>query len=95
MTGVSKLIIIIDLNTNGGLHPCRALAHVIRHPASDHMDDIGLGQHYENIHTRVTVKSLREYRPPPSQHNVPQTHGPFLASQGLTLFHALIQERRR
>lgn len=43
------------------LHPFRALAHVIRHPASDHTDDIGLGQHYENIQTRVTIKSLRKY----------------------------------
>lgn len=39
-------------------NPCRALAHVIRHPASEHGDEVGLGQHYENIHTRVTVKSL-------------------------------------
>lgn len=66
------------LLSDAALHPCRALAHVIRHPASDHMDDIGLGQHYENIHTRVMVKSLREYRPPPSEHNFPQTPGPFL-----------------
>lgn len=43
------------------LHPSRALAHVIRHPAPEHVDDIGLGQHYENIQTRVTVKSLRKY----------------------------------
>lgn len=39
----------------------RALAHVIRHPASEHTDDIGIGHHYENIQTRVTVKSLRKY----------------------------------
>ena len=39
----------------------RALAHVIRHPATEHSDDIGLGQHYENIQTRVTVNSLRKY----------------------------------
>ena len=43
------------------LHLSRALAHVIRHPASEHTDDIGLGQHYENIQTRVTVNSLRKY----------------------------------
>ncbi|XP_040047372.2 protein shisa-9B isoform X1 [Gasterosteus aculeatus] len=36
----------------------RALAHVIRHPASEHTDDIGLGQHYENMQTRVSANSL-------------------------------------
>lgn len=39
----------------------RALAHVIRHPASEHTDDIGLGQHYENMQTRVSANSLRKY----------------------------------
>lgn len=35
-------------------HLFRALAHVIRHPPSEHADDIGLNQHYENIQTRLS-----------------------------------------
>ncbi|CAG12213.1 unnamed protein product [Tetraodon nigroviridis] len=65
--GVVAIMALIGIFTKLGLEKThrpqrenmsRALAHVIRHPASDHTDDIGLAQHYENIHTRVTVKSL-------------------------------------
>lgn len=45
------------------LHVFRAFAEVIRHPASEDVDDMRLGQPYENIQTRVTVNSLREYGP--------------------------------
>ncbi|XP_075894928.1 protein shisa-9B isoform X2 [Nelusetta ayraudi] len=65
--GVVAIVALIGIFTKLGLEKShrpnrenmsRALAHVIRHPASEHGDEIGLGQHYENIHTRVTVKSL-------------------------------------
>ncbi|XP_051244389.1 protein shisa-9B [Dicentrarchus labrax] len=65
--GVVAIMALIGIFTKLGLEKThrphrenmsRALAHVIRHPASEHTDDIGLGQHYENIQTRVTVNSL-------------------------------------
>ncbi|XP_059203244.1 protein shisa-9B [Centropristis striata] len=65
--GVVAIMALIGIFTKLGLEKThrphrenmsRALAHVIRHPASEHNDDIGLGQHYENIQTRVTVNSL-------------------------------------
>ncbi|KAE8283358.1 Protein shisa-9B Precursor [Larimichthys crocea] len=65
--GVVAIMALIGIFTKLGLEKShrphrenmsRALAHVIRHPASEHTDDIGLGQHYENIETRVTVNSL-------------------------------------
>ncbi|XP_029292662.1 protein shisa-9B [Cottoperca gobio] len=65
--GVVAIIALIGIFTKLGLEKThrphrdnmsRALAHVIRHPASEHTDDIGLGQHYENIQTRVTLNSL-------------------------------------
>ncbi|XP_054616198.1 protein shisa-9B isoform X2 [Dunckerocampus dactyliophorus] len=36
----------------------RALAQVIRHPASEHTDEMSLGLHYENMQTRVAINSL-------------------------------------
>ncbi|XP_031168862.1 protein shisa-9B [Sander lucioperca] len=65
--GVVAIMALIGIFTKLGLEKMhrphrenmsRALAHVIRHPASEHTDDIGLGQHYENIQTRVTVNSF-------------------------------------
>ncbi|KAM8725055.1 protein shisa-9B isoform X1 [Acanthopagrus latus] len=65
--GVVAIMALIGIFTKLGLEKShrphrenmsRALAHVIRHPASEHTDDIGLGQHYENIQTRLTVNSL-------------------------------------
>ncbi|XP_026181952.1 protein shisa-9B [Mastacembelus armatus] len=65
--GVVAIMALIGIFTKLGLEKThrphrenmsRALAHVIRHPASEHTDDIGLSQHYENIQTRVTVNSL-------------------------------------
>ncbi|KAL7377753.1 hypothetical protein ABVT39_003906 [Epinephelus coioides] len=65
--GVVAIMALIGIFTKLGLEKThrphrenmsRALAHVIRHPASEHTDDIGLGQHYENIQTRVTINSL-------------------------------------
>ncbi|XP_070780035.1 protein shisa-9B [Enoplosus armatus] len=65
--GVVAIMALIGIFTKLGLEKThrphrenmsRALAHVIRHPATEHTDDIGLGQHYENIQTRVTVNSL-------------------------------------
>ncbi|XP_070704775.1 protein shisa-9B [Pempheris klunzingeri] len=65
--GVVAIMALIGIFTKLGLEKThrphrenmsRALAHVIRHPASEHTDDIGLGQHYENIETRVTLNSL-------------------------------------
>ncbi|XP_054464252.1 protein shisa-9B isoform X1 [Anoplopoma fimbria] len=65
--GVVAILALIGIFTKLGLEKThrphrenmsRALAHVIRHPASEHTDDIGLGPHYENIQTRLTVNSL-------------------------------------
>ncbi|XP_032394132.1 protein shisa-9B [Etheostoma spectabile] len=65
--GVVAIIALIGIFTKLGLEKMhrphrenmsRALAHVIRHPASEHMDDNELGPHYENIQTRITVNSL-------------------------------------
>ncbi|XP_068613779.1 protein shisa-9B-like [Brachionichthys hirsutus] len=65
--GVVAIMALIGIFTKLGLEKThrpqrenmsRALAHVIRHPASEHMDDIGLGQHYENIQTNVVAQSL-------------------------------------
>ncbi|KAK2833240.1 hypothetical protein Q5P01_017129 [Channa striata] len=65
--GVVAIMALIGIFTKLGLEKThrpdrdnmsRALAHVIRHPATEHADNIGLGQPYENIQTRVTVNSL-------------------------------------
>ncbi|KAL3053294.1 hypothetical protein OYC64_005766 [Pagothenia borchgrevinki] len=65
--GVVAILALIGIFTKLGLEKShrphrenmsRTLAHVIRHPASEHTDEIGLGQHYENIQTRVTLNSL-------------------------------------
>ncbi|KAF3699997.1 Protein shisa-9B Precursor [Channa argus] len=65
--GVVAIMALIGIFTKLGLEKThrpegenmsRALAHVIRHPATEHTDNIGLGQPYENIQTRVTVNSL-------------------------------------
>lgn len=65
--GVVAIMALIGIFTKLGLEKThrphrenmsRALAHVIRHPASEHTDDIGLGHHYENMQTRLTVNSL-------------------------------------
>ncbi|KAM8844092.1 protein shisa-9B [Spinachia spinachia] len=74
--GVVAIMALVGIFTKLGLekthrphreHVSRALAHVIRHPASEHTDDIGLGQHYENIQTRVSANSLHS-----SQNNMAQ-----------------------
>ncbi|XP_022595491.1 protein shisa-9B-like isoform X1 [Seriola lalandi dorsalis] len=76
--GVVAIMALIGIFTKLGLEKThrphrenmsRALAHVIRHPATEHTDDIGLGQHYENIQTRVTVNSLHSNQ----MNNVVQT----------------------
>ncbi|XP_040919237.1 protein shisa-9B [Toxotes jaculatrix] len=76
--GVVAIMALIGIFTKLGLEKThrphrenmsRALAHVIRHPASEHTDEIGLGQHYENIQTRVTVNSLHSNQ----MNNVVQT----------------------
>ncbi|KAF7659042.1 hypothetical protein LDENG_00004260 [Lucifuga dentata] len=66
--GVVAIMALVGIFTKLGLEKThrpnrenmsRALAHVIRHPASAHTDDNGMhGQHYQNIHTRVTVNSV-------------------------------------
>uniref|UniRef100_A0A3P8SVU5 Shisa family member 9b n=1 Tax=Amphiprion percula TaxID=161767 RepID=A0A3P8SVU5_AMPPE len=67
--GVVAIMALIGIFTKLGLEKThrpnrenmsRALAHVIRHPASEHTDDIGLGQHYENIQTRVTLNNSNQ-----------------------------------
>lgn len=75
------------------LHVHRALAHVIRHPASEHTDDIGLGQHYENIQTRITVNSLRKYCDL-KQHTAPHTprHTPTHIHMREQSVHALVSK---
>ncbi|XP_041851675.1 protein shisa-9B [Melanotaenia boesemani] len=65
--GVVAIMALIGIFTKLGLEKThrphrenmsRALAHVIRHPASDHTDDIGLSQQYENIQTGLTLNSF-------------------------------------
>uniref|UniRef100_A0A669B182 Insulin like growth factor binding protein acid labile subunit n=1 Tax=Oreochromis niloticus TaxID=8128 RepID=A0A669B182_ORENI len=65
--GVVAIMALIGIFTKLGLEKTqrphrenmsRALAHVIRHPASEHTDDAGLSQHYENIQTRLTANSF-------------------------------------
>ncbi|XP_028268759.1 protein shisa-9B isoform X2 [Parambassis ranga] len=82
--GVVAIMALIGIFTKLGLEKThrphrenmsRALAHVIRHPASEHTDDLGLGPHYENIQTRVTVNSFHSSQ----MNNAPQT--PTLISQ--------------
>ncbi|XP_054596111.2 protein shisa-9B isoform X2 [Nothobranchius furzeri] len=67
--GVVAIMALIGIFTKLGLEKThrpnrdnmsRALAHVIRHPASEHTDDLGLNQHYENIHTRLMLDSFPE-----------------------------------
>uniref|UniRef100_A0A3B5BAH3 Protein shisa-9B-like n=1 Tax=Stegastes partitus TaxID=144197 RepID=A0A3B5BAH3_9TELE len=67
--GVVAIMALIGIFTKLGLEKThrphrenmsRALAHVIRHPTSEHSDDIGLGQHYENIQTRVTLNNSNQ-----------------------------------
>ncbi|XP_061838222.1 protein shisa-9B [Nerophis lumbriciformis] len=36
----------------------RAMAQVIRHPTSEHTDEMSLGLHYENIQTRMAINSF-------------------------------------
>uniref|UniRef100_A0A3Q3KJV7 Shisa N-terminal domain-containing protein n=1 Tax=Monopterus albus TaxID=43700 RepID=A0A3Q3KJV7_MONAL len=76
--GVVAIMALIGIFTKLGLEKThrphrdnmsRALAHVIRHPAPEQMDDLGLGQHYENIQTRVTINSLQSNQ----MNNVVQT----------------------
>ncbi|CAG5897961.1 protein shisa-9B [Menidia menidia] len=65
--GVVAMMALIGIFTKLGLEKThrphrenmsRALAHVIRHPASDQTEDIGLSQQYENIQTRLTLNSF-------------------------------------
>ncbi|XP_028311276.1 protein shisa-9B isoform X2 [Gouania willdenowi] len=65
--GVVAILALIGIFTKLGLEKThrphtenvsRALAQVIRHPASEQSDEIGFSQHYENIQTRVTVNSF-------------------------------------
>ncbi|XP_017284793.1 protein shisa-9B [Kryptolebias marmoratus] len=65
--GVVAIMALIGIFTKLGLEKThrpnrdnmsRALAHVIRHPPSEHPDDIGLNQHYENIQTTLSLDSF-------------------------------------
>ncbi|XP_072224648.1 protein shisa-9B [Leuresthes tenuis] len=82
--GVVAIMALIGIFTKLGLEKThrphrenmsRALAHVIRHPASDHTEDIGLSQQYENIQTRLTLNSFHNNQ----MNNVAQS--PTLISQ--------------
>ncbi|KAF7225668.1 protein shisa-9B isoform X1 [Nothobranchius furzeri] len=82
--GVVAIMALIGIFTKLGLEKThrpnrdnmsRALAHVIRHPASEHTDDLGLNQHYENIHTRLMLDSFHNTQ----MNNVAQS--PSLVSQ--------------
>ncbi|XP_029013746.1 protein shisa-9B isoform X2 [Betta splendens] len=75
--GVVAIMALIGIFTKLGLektqrphrdNTSRAFAEVIRHPASE-LDDVRLGQPYENIQTRVTVNSLHSNQ----MNNVVQT----------------------
>ncbi|XP_068193741.1 protein shisa-9B [Antennarius striatus] len=74
--GVVAIMALIGIFTKLGLEKThrpqrenmsRAVAHVIRHPVSQH--DIGLGQHYENRQTSVPVESLHSNQ----MNNIAQT----------------------
>ncbi|XP_005796851.1 protein shisa-9B-like [Xiphophorus maculatus] len=65
--GVVAIMALIGIFTKLGLEKThrpnrdnmsRALAHVIRHPASEDTDDIGLSQHYENLQTRLALDNF-------------------------------------
>ncbi|XP_071374779.1 protein shisa-9B [Centroberyx affinis] len=66
--GVVAIMALVGIFTKLGLEKThrphrenmsRALAQVIRHPAPEQTDDIGMhGQHYENIQARATLNSL-------------------------------------
>ncbi|XP_053708232.1 protein shisa-9B [Synchiropus splendidus] len=65
--GVVAIMALIGIFTKLGLEKSnrlqrenvsRTLAHVIRHPASEHTDEIGLGQQYENLNPELAVNSL-------------------------------------
>ncbi|XP_051904300.1 protein shisa-9B isoform X2 [Hippocampus zosterae] len=65
--GLVAIMALIGIFTKLGLEKTQrpnqenmpqALAHVTRHPASEHPDEISLGLHYENMQTRVAINSL-------------------------------------
>ncbi|XP_057717390.1 protein shisa-9B isoform X2 [Corythoichthys intestinalis] len=65
--GLVAIVALIGIFTKLGLEKMqrpdrenmsRTLAHVIRHPAPQHMDEMNLGLHYENLQTRVAINSL-------------------------------------
>ncbi|XP_004071644.1 protein shisa-9B-like isoform X1 [Oryzias latipes] len=65
--GIVAIVALIGIFTKLGLEKThrphrenmsRALAHVIRHPASEHADILGLNQHYENIQAELSLTSF-------------------------------------
>ncbi|XP_061703368.1 protein shisa-9B isoform X1 [Syngnathoides biaculeatus] len=69
--GLVAIVALIGIFTKLGLEKTqrpnrnnmpRTLAHVIRHPASEHIDEMSLGLHYENMQTRVAINSLHSHQ---------------------------------
>ncbi|XP_061606374.1 LOW QUALITY PROTEIN: protein shisa-9B [Phyllopteryx taeniolatus] len=69
--GLVAIVALIGIFTKLGLEKTqrlnrdnmpRTLAHVIRHPASEHTDEMSLGLHYENMQTRVAINSLHSHQ---------------------------------
>ncbi|XP_061568246.1 protein shisa-9B isoform X1 [Cololabis saira] len=65
--GIVAIMALVGIFTKLGLEKThrphrdnmsRAFAQVIRHPASDHSDAIGLGQHYENLQATISLNSF-------------------------------------
>ncbi|XP_015227504.1 PREDICTED: protein shisa-9B-like [Cyprinodon variegatus] len=65
--GVVAIMALIGIFTKLGLEKThrpnrddmsRALAHVIRHPASEETDNMGLSPHYENLQTRLSIENF-------------------------------------
>ncbi|XP_077414586.1 protein shisa-9B isoform X2 [Vanacampus margaritifer] len=65
--GLVAIVALIGIFTKLGLEKTQrpnrdnmpqALAHVTRHPASEHTDEMSLGLHYENMQTRVAINSF-------------------------------------
>ncbi|XP_077591545.1 protein shisa-9B [Stigmatopora nigra] len=58
LVGVFVKLGLEKMRRPDGENVARTLAHVIRHPAPQHMDEMNLGLHYENLQSRIAIDSL-------------------------------------
>ncbi|XP_049601533.1 protein shisa-9B isoform X2 [Syngnathus scovelli] len=81
--GLVAIVALIGIFTKLGLEKTQrpnqenrsqTLAHVTRHPASEHTDEMTLGLHYENMQTRVAINSLHS----PQMNNTTTPASPLL-----------------